>query len=86
MGGAGYLQEHFGSRVIMGAEDWALLERTQGGWLKARRDMVANRRPAIDPRRHDDHVVGSFSLARMEDHRQQLRPADLLALGSCIMS
>ena len=41
VGGAGYLQEHFGSRVIMGAEDWALLERTQGSWLKARRDMVA---------------------------------------------
>jgi metallo-beta-lactamase class B len=41
IGGAGYLQEHFGSRVIMGAEDWALLERTQGSWPKARRDMVA---------------------------------------------
>jgi metallo-beta-lactamase class B len=41
VGGAGYLQEHFGSRVIMGAEDWVLLERTQGSWLKPRRDMVA---------------------------------------------
>jgi metallo-beta-lactamase class B len=41
VGGAGYLQEHFGSRVIMGADDWALLERTQGSWLKARRDIVA---------------------------------------------
>jgi metallo-beta-lactamase class B len=41
VGGAGYLQEHFGSRVIMGAEDWTLLERTQGNWLKPRRDMVA---------------------------------------------
>lgn len=41
VGGAGYLQEHFGTRIIMGAEDWALLERTQGNWLKARRDMVA---------------------------------------------
>ena len=41
VGGAGYLQEHFGARVIMGAEDWSLLERTQGSWLKARRDMVA---------------------------------------------
>jgi metallo-beta-lactamase class B len=41
VGGAGYLQEHFGAHVIMGAEDWALLERTQGSWLKARRDMVA---------------------------------------------
>jgi metallo-beta-lactamase class B len=41
VGGAGYLQEHFGARVIMGAEDWALLERTQGSWLKPRRDMIA---------------------------------------------
>jgi metallo-beta-lactamase class B len=41
VGGAGYLQEHFNARVIMGAEDWALLERTQGTWLKPRRDMVA---------------------------------------------
>jgi metallo-beta-lactamase class B len=41
VGGAGYLQEHFGSRVIMGAEDWGLLERTQGTWLKPRRDMIA---------------------------------------------
>jgi len=41
VGGAGYLQEHFGARVIMGAEDWALLERTDFSWLKARRDIVA---------------------------------------------
>ncbi|MEZ5357110.1 MAG: MBL fold metallo-hydrolase [Bryobacteraceae bacterium] len=41
VGGAGYLQEHYGSHVIMGAEDWGLVERTQGSWLKPRRDMVA---------------------------------------------
>ncbi len=41
VGGAGYLQEHFGAHVIMGAEDWSLLERTEGRWLKARKDMVA---------------------------------------------
>jgi metallo-beta-lactamase class B len=41
VGGAGYLQEHFGARVIMGAEDWALLDRTPASWLKPRRDMVA---------------------------------------------
>jgi metallo-beta-lactamase class B len=41
VGGAGYLQEHFGAKVVMGAEDWALLERTQGNWLKARKDIVA---------------------------------------------
>jgi metallo-beta-lactamase class B len=41
VGGAGYLQEHFGAKVVMGADDWALLERTQGSWLKARRDIAA---------------------------------------------
>jgi metallo-beta-lactamase class B len=41
VGGAGYLQEHFGARVVMGAEDWALLGRTQASWLKARRDIAA---------------------------------------------
>lgn len=41
VGGAGYLQEKFGARVIMGAEDWTLLERTKGSWLKAHRDIVA---------------------------------------------
>jgi metallo-beta-lactamase class B len=41
VGGAGYLQEHFGAKVVMGAEDWALLDRTQGSWLKARKDIVA---------------------------------------------
>jgi metallo-beta-lactamase class B len=41
VGGAGYLQEQFGARVVMGAEDWGLLERTQATWLKARRDIVA---------------------------------------------
>ena len=41
VGGAGYLQEHFGARVVMGAEDWALLERTDLSFMKARRDIVA---------------------------------------------
>ena len=41
VGGAGYLQEHFGAKVIMGAEDWALLDRTQASWMKPRRDIVA---------------------------------------------
>ena len=41
VGGAGYLQEHFGAKVVMGAEDWSLLERTKATWLKARRDIVA---------------------------------------------
>jgi metallo-beta-lactamase class B len=41
VGGAGYLQEHFGARVVMGAEDWGVLERTEATWLKARRDIAA---------------------------------------------
>ncbi len=41
VGGAGYLQEHYGAKVVMGAEDWNLLDRTPATWLKARRDIVA---------------------------------------------
>ncbi|MEP7365269.1 MAG: MBL fold metallo-hydrolase [Acidobacteriota bacterium] len=41
VGGAGYLQEHFGAHVIMGAEDWGLLDRTEAKWLKPHKDMVA---------------------------------------------
>ena len=41
VGGAGYLQEHFGARVVMAAEDWGLLERTDLSFMKARRDIVA---------------------------------------------
>src|SRR5437016_9887994 len=40
-GGAKYLQDHFGARVIMGAADWDLLDRTGGAWPKPKRDMVA---------------------------------------------
>src|SRR4029077_15147002 len=38
-GGAKYLQDHFGTRVILSAADWDLLERSNG--TKPRRDMVA---------------------------------------------
>ncbi|MCC6539323.1 MAG: MBL fold metallo-hydrolase [Bryobacterales bacterium] len=41
VGGAGYLQEHFGARVVMGAADWDLLANTPGSWLKPRRDIAA---------------------------------------------
>jgi len=41
VGGAGYLQERFGSRVVMAADDWDLLDKTEAKWLKARRDIVA---------------------------------------------
>src|SRR5438477_4286989 len=38
-GGAKYLQDHFGTRVILSADDWDLLDRSNG--TKPRRDMVA---------------------------------------------
>lgn len=38
-GGAKYLQDHFGTRVILTAEDWDLLDRSPG--VKPKRDMVA---------------------------------------------
>jgi metallo-beta-lactamase class B len=40
-GGAKYLQEHFGARVIMSATDWDLIEHDTGGWPKPKRDMTA---------------------------------------------
>ena len=41
VGGAGYLQERFGAKVIMSAADWTLLDNTRGSWLKPKHDMVA---------------------------------------------
>jgi metallo-beta-lactamase class B len=41
VGGARYLQDHFGARVIMSAADWDLVERTNANWPKPKRDMVA---------------------------------------------
>jgi glyoxylase-like metal-dependent hydrolase (beta-lactamase superfamily II) len=38
-GGAKYLQDHFGTRIILSADDWDLLGRSNG--TKPRRDMVA---------------------------------------------
>ena len=40
-GGARYLQDRFGARVILSPEDWDLLERTGGDWPKPRRDIEA---------------------------------------------
>ncbi len=40
-GGAWYLQERFGARVVLSAADWDMLEHTGGAWPKARRDIVA---------------------------------------------
>lgn len=41
VGGARYLQDRFGARVVMSAEDWGLVDRTTGTWPKPKRDMVA---------------------------------------------
>jgi SAM-dependent methyltransferase len=40
-GGAKYLQEHFGARVIMSAADWDLIEHDTAPWSKPKRDMTA---------------------------------------------
>jgi len=40
-GGARYLQDRFGARVILAPEDWDLLARTGGDWPKPRRDIEA---------------------------------------------
>jgi metallo-beta-lactamase class B len=41
VGGARLLQERYGARVVMGAGDWDMLERSGGSWPKPVRDMVA---------------------------------------------
>ena len=41
-GGARYLQDHFGTRVIVSAADWDLMDRDTGAWPKPKRDMVAS--------------------------------------------
>jgi metallo-beta-lactamase class B len=38
-GGAKYLQDHFGTKIILSAEDWDLLDRSAG--TKPKRDIVA---------------------------------------------
>ena len=39
-GGAWYLQERFGARVLLTAPDWDMLERNTQKWPKPKRDMV----------------------------------------------
>jgi len=41
VGGARYLQDKFDARVVMAAEDWDLVERSDGDWLKPVRDIEA---------------------------------------------
>jgi metallo-beta-lactamase class B len=40
-GGARYLQDRFGARVIASADEWELMARDAGAWPKPKRDMVA---------------------------------------------
>jgi len=39
-GGAWYLQERFGARVLLTAPDWDMLERNKQNWPKPKRDTV----------------------------------------------
>ena len=41
VGGARYLQDHFGAHVVMSAADWDLIEHDAGAWPKPKRDIVA---------------------------------------------
>jgi metallo-beta-lactamase class B len=40
-GGARYLQDHFGTHVVLAAADWDLLDRSTSSWPRPVRDMVA---------------------------------------------
>jgi metallo-beta-lactamase class B len=40
-GGAKFLQDHFGTRIVLSAADWDLLARDTGPWPKPEPDMVA---------------------------------------------
>jgi metallo-beta-lactamase class B len=40
-GGAKFLQDHFGTRIILSAPDWDLLASDTSSWPKPKRDMVA---------------------------------------------
>jgi metallo-beta-lactamase class B len=41
VGGAAYLQEQFGARVVMSEADWNMVEASTADWPKPRRDIVA---------------------------------------------
>ena len=42
VGGARYLQDRYGARVVMAAEDWDLVEASSGDWPKPERDIEAH--------------------------------------------
>lgn len=41
VGGAAFLQEEFGARVVLAEADWELIEESDPSWPKPRRDVVA---------------------------------------------
>ena len=50
-GGARFLQEHYGTRVIMSPADWDMLDKRTNG-TKPKRDHRGHRRPETDAGRH----------------------------------
>ena len=56
VGGAWYLQERFGARVMMTAADWDLLERNTAEMAKGETGHRRHRRPTAYARRHDADV------------------------------
>ena len=41
-GGAKYLQDHFGTHIILSAADWDLLDHDTDAWPKPKRDVIAS--------------------------------------------
>jgi len=46
-GGAWYLQERFGARVLLTAEDWDMLAKNTQSWPKPKKDMVVTDRQQL---------------------------------------
>jgi metallo-beta-lactamase class B len=56
-GGAKYLQDRFGARIILAEEDWDAMSRNTQPWPKPKRDMVAVDGQKLTARRHDTNYV-----------------------------
>ena len=48
IGGAAWLQEEFGARVVLSEADWELAERSESDWPKPERDIVAENGQTIE--------------------------------------
>lgn len=48
IGGAAYLQEEFGARVVLSEADWELVEESDSDWPKPERDVVATNGQQIE--------------------------------------